>query len=273
MTRYFKLSGGGNDFLALAEPESDPAPEQIVNWCARGISEGADGLFVLERIGDGVAMRYFNADGRPAPLCLNGTRCAARLAFELGWQSAETIIETGVGRFKASEAGAVDVEIELPVPADPPAHMRLVHGATVWDCWRIDVGVPHLVVYWDKPIAEAPMATVGPALRRDPALAPQGANIDFAHFVDRHRLDIRTFERGVEAETLACGTGVVATVAVARIHGRADLPVTAMTLGGFEIRISASGDPSRWLMRGDARLVASGELAAGAGVRPEPPGW
>ena len=151
--------------------------------------------------------------------------------------------------------------------------MRLSHQESVWDCWRLVVGVPHLVVYWDRPLAEAPVATLGPAMRNDQAIAPDGANVNFARFTDRHRLEIRTFERGVEEETLACGTGVLASIATGRAHGRAALPVTALTLGGFELCIAATDDPTRWTMTGDARLVAAGELAAGATTRPEPPGW
>ncbi len=85
MRHFFRLSGGGNDFLALVEPIDDPQPDQIRAWCRRGLSLGADGLFVLDRSPDGARMRYFNADGSAASLCLNGTRCAVRLARHLGW--------------------------------------------------------------------------------------------------------------------------------------------------------------------------------------------
>jgi len=274
MRRYFKLSGGGNDFLALAEPEAEPTPTEIASWCARGLSVGADGLFILRRLKHGGArMRYFNSDGRPAALCLNGARCAARLAFVLGWADGTTRIETDAGGFDARDAGLHDVEIEVPAPSRDPAHLRLTHDDVVWDCWRIEVGVPHVVVIWDRPMVDAPIASAGPVLRRDTALGKGGANIDFARFADRHRLEVRSFERGVEAETLACGTGVLASIGVGVFHGRAELPVTALTRGGFEIRVSPSNRPGHWLMTGDARLVASGELADGATVAPSAPDW
>ena len=158
MTPYYKLSGGGNDFLALAEPELDPPPEQIAAWCTRGLSAGADGLFVLRRLGeDGIGMRYFNADGRSAELCLNGTRCAARLAHELGWTDGPMTVETGAGAFLARPVGAHEVEVELPASTAEPKHLRLDHQDTVWDCWSLDVGVPHLVIFWDRPMADAPL--------------------------------------------------------------------------------------------------------------------
>jgi diaminopimelate epimerase len=274
MTRFFKLSGGGNDFLALAEPESEPTPAEIAGWCARGLSAGADGLFSLRRrSAGGIEMRYFNSDGERAALCLNGTRCAARLAFELGWADEATRIETDAGGFAVRRAGPHDVEVDLPAPSETPLHLRLTHRDVVWDCWTLEVGVPHLIVFWDRAMAEAPIASVGPALRRHPALGDAGSNVDFARFTDRHRLEIRSFERGVEAETLACGTGVLACVAVGIHHGRVDLPVTALTRGGFEIGIAASNERDRWTMTGDARLVSSGELAPGASITPDTPDW
>src|SRR5215213_2345877 len=99
MTHFYKVSGSGNDFLALAEPFETPAPETIRAWCRRGVSLGADGLFVLRRAGGGASMEYFNSDGYPADLCLNGTRCAAQLAFHLGWAEGTVQVTTGAGAF------------------------------------------------------------------------------------------------------------------------------------------------------------------------------
>ena len=104
MIRFYKVSGSGNDFLALAEPLQVPSPETIRSWCRRGVSLGADGLFILRRAGAGAAvmatMDYFNADGLPADLCLNGTRCAAQLAFHLGWAGGTLQMRTGAGTFR-----------------------------------------------------------------------------------------------------------------------------------------------------------------------------
>jgi len=94
MRHFFRLSGGGNDFLALVEPIDEPTPDQVRAWCHRGLSLGADGLFLLHRSPDGARMRHFNADGSLAELCLNGTRCAVRLARHLGWTDNEIVIET-----------------------------------------------------------------------------------------------------------------------------------------------------------------------------------
>ncbi len=273
MIDFSKLSGCGNDFIALTEPSEEPTAEQIAGWCRRGTSEGADGLFILSRIEGGVRMRHFNSDGHGARLCLNGTRCAARLAFELGWAEGATRVETGAGPFDAVDAGNGEVELELPTPdSSTPAH-TITLDETAWPGWRVTVGVPHLIVNWERPMAEAPVMTVGAALRGHDSLAPEGANVSFVDFSRPHEISIRTFERGVEAETLACGTGVLAAVLVSLSQGFGSLPVVATTKGGFPITVSASNEDGFWCMRGDARLVAQGTLRAGATEAPQAPDW
>lgn len=288
MTAFYRVSGSGNDFLALPEPAGggpvEPTPAQIRAWCRRGVSAGADGLFVLRRTAGGVAMDYFNADGTAAGLCLNGSRCAARLAFALGWARGEVTVETGAGALLARDlstgeaaGGGGRVEVEVPPPAAPPEALELAAGGERWRGWRIEVGVPHLVLPWPESLATAPVASLGRALRHHPALAPQGANVDFVGFPLPNRLEIRTYERGVEAETLACGTGVLAAAAVGLVRGETRLPLTALTAGGFELTVAgvagAGGAVERWSLAGDARLVARGELLPEAEAAPEPPGW
>src|SRR3954454_12501271 len=125
MTRFYKLSGSGNDFLALAEPAETPDPETIRAWCRRGVSLGGDGLFLLRREAAGVVMDYFNADGYPADLCLNGTRCAAQLAFHLGWAEGTVRLRTGAGEVAARRLDGSRVAVDLPVPAEPPREIAV----------------------------------------------------------------------------------------------------------------------------------------------------
>ncbi len=122
-------------------------------------------------------------------------------------------------------------------------------------------------------MAEAPVGSVGAALRAHASLDPEGANVSFVDFRNAHEISIRTFERGVEAETLACGTAVMAATRVALSEGFGELPIVATTRGGFPISISASDEPGFWRMRGDARLVARGTLEAGAAEAPAAPDW
>lgn len=276
MTDFFRVSGGGNDFLALVEPAAAPTAEEIRAWCARGLSLGADGLFVLSRGNGRVRMDYYNSDGFAADLCLNGTRCAARLAFHLGWAKDETAIETGAGLLPARRLDATTVAVELPTIGQPPREVTIQDGDRLWEGFLVSAGVPHFVLPTPDDLAQAPMAEA-PRLRRHPVFGAAGANVDFARYPDLHRLEIRSFERGVEAETLACGTGVVAAVVVGLMIRRLALPVTALTRGGFELTVEGDGPahqiPSRWSLAGDARIVAHGTLTPEAAALPPRPAW
>ena len=271
MRRFYRLSGGGNDFLGLTDSHSEPTADEIRALCRRGVSAGADGLFILQNRRDRVGMRYFNADGREAELCLNGTRCAVALARHLGWVRDPVEIETEAGVFRGTLNSEGEVALELPRP-ERPQRVSVDHEGIEYQGWFLTVGVPHFVLPWLDGLTEAPVAELGPPLRSHPDWGASGANVDFVHCPHPHRLEIRTFERGVEAETLACGTGVLASVAVGLESNELELPVTALTLGGFELEVAAVGTAA-WSLTGDARLVAEGTLLRGAFTLPEPPVW
>jgi len=268
----YKLSGGGNDFIALAEPADLPSAETIRAWCRRGLSIGADGVFVLDRRPDGgVRMQHFNADGGAAELCVNGTRCAARLAFHLGWAAGEVTVETASGPIVARPAGEDRIALSLSPPDRAPGAVRLTVGGETWDGHYLVVGVPHLVLAWDSSLDDAPVERLGPLLRRHPDLGDAGANVDFVDYRGADAFDIRTFERGVEAETLACGSGVLAATAVGIATGRCALPVTVRTRGGAILTVDGRADrgrPHDWTLSGDARLVAELTLRPAATAQP-----
>jgi diaminopimelate epimerase len=273
MTEFYKVSGSGNDFVALAEPETSPSPETIRAWCRRGVSLGADGVFVLRRGQAGVGMDYYNADGYPADLCLNGTRCAAQLAFHLGWAEDEVTIRTGSGEVAARKLDEARITLELPAPETPREQTLEVDGI-LHAGYRVRVGVPHFVLIWPESLETAPVGSLGRALRYHSALGEAGANVSFVRYLagaETHRMEIRTYERGVEAETLACGSGIVGSTAVGVHLGRLELPVQVHVQGGFELEVGDSG--SSWLLTGDARVIARGTLLEGAEVSPPAPPW
>lgn len=283
---FFKLSGSGNDFLALADASGalpSPGREQIRAWCRRGVSLGADGLFLLRRRPaasgeDRAEMEYWNADGLPADLCLNGTRCAAQLAFHLGWAQDRVRIATAAGEVAARRLDPTRTAVGLPAPGVAPREVVLEALGQAWTGWSITVGVPHLVLVWPRSLAAAPVVPLGRALRLHAAFAPAGTNVNFVRFPRPDRMEIRTYERGVEDETLSCGTGVLAGTAVGLHLGLSALPLTVLTQGGYELDVSADvpGDLSgaaRWSLAGDARVVAAGELYSGAALEPAPPSW
>jgi diaminopimelate epimerase len=271
-SRFYKLSGSGNDFLALAEPARVPEPGTILAWCRRGVSLGADGLFVLHREEGGAAMDYFNADGLPADLCLNGTRCAAQLAFHLGWAAGTVAIRTAAGTFAVRRLDESRVAVELDRPAEEPREMTVEIDGISHTGYRLLVGVPHFVMLWPEGLGGAPVRELGRALRHHPAFGAPGTNVNFVRFPDLDRMEIRTYERGVEDETLSCGTGVLAGSAVGLARAGARLPLQVTTQGGFELEV-ADLQPGRWSLAGDARVVAEGELQAGASASPSSPPW
>lgn len=279
MSDAYKVSGAGNDFLVLIEPERDPTAAEVVAWCARGFAFGADGVFVLRRTGpNALRMDHWNSDGGRVEQCLNGTRCAARLAFDLGWASETVTIETGAGPVAGRRALRPGVAtIEVAPPQEAPRAMSLAVGSRKLAGSFARVGVPHFVIVSERSLARAPVASLGRAIRHHADFGPGGTNVDWVRFPDPHRMEIRSYERGVEGETLACGTGVLAAVAAGVALGRAALPVTALVLGGFELEVGGetnAGRVTRFTLTGDARVVARLDLAPDAWLpAPAPARW
>lgn len=269
MTDFYKVSGSGNDFLALAE-EPTPPPDTIRAWCRRGVSLGADGLFVLRRTSSGVDMAYFNSDGYPADLCLNGTRCAAQLAFHLGWAADRVTVATGSGPVEARRVDGSRVTLEVPAPETPTERILEADGIRCAGL-HVRVGVPHFVLPWPESLDKAPVESLGRRLRFHAGLGEEGANVNFVRYPGERRMEIRTYERGVEAETLSCGSGILAGVAAGLHLGRLALPVRVAVQGGFELEVG--GDRGVWLLTGDARVVARGSLLPEAAASPPPPPW
>jgi diaminopimelate epimerase len=179
-----------------------------------------------------------------------------------------------VGRAGTATATAT---LLVPAPAEAPRALALEVDGRPHAGWFLTVGVPHFVLSVDESLSTAPVAALGPLLRRHPDLGPAGANVDWIRFPDRATLELRTFERGVEGETLACGTGILASFALGRHLDRCDAAVTVRVLGGFTLRAGSSTGPAgtrSLLLEGDARIVARLELAPEAAIPlPPPPRW
>jgi diaminopimelate epimerase len=279
-SRFFKLSGGGNDFIAFARPDRDPKANEIRALCRRGVSLGADGLFVLRPDAGGVRMDYWNADGSPGELCLNGTRCAARLAFHLGWEEDLVVIITPSGRILAHPQETDTITLDVPLPPGPAEQISVQLESGPWQGWRTRIGVPHFVVEWPRSLTDAPVEQLGPALRHAPDF-PDGTNVMFVRFPVQETpgesvLEVRSFERGVEAETLACGSGILASTQVGIQVGRLSFPVEVVTPGGFPFSVNGSaphGQLASWSLTGDARVLAEGELQQSALIETIAPEW
>ncbi len=267
----YKMTGSGNDFVMVEGRNSSPeewSADDIRAVCARGTGVGADGVVFVDR-GSGsnaVRMIYFNSDGSRAAMCGNAALCATRLAARLGMARAEgMVLETDAGIFETRYAGP-DGRTELrlaSVPAPGPvAGLGTVDGERRAALGT--VGVPHLVILVDD-VRCVDVARRGKALRFDPAVGPEGANVNFISPGDsRAEWHMRTYERGVEAETLACGTGAVAAGCALLQWDLAQSPVTIWTRSGrpleIEVRKRAQGVYDDVWLAGEATLVLRGVI-------------
>jgi diaminopimelate epimerase len=266
VVRFAKLHGAGNDFLIFdgrLEPDlAERLPGLVPMLCHRRFGVGADGVLLVAPAGpNDVRVVYWNADGSEAAFCANGTRCAARfVAARWGWD--EMVLHTGYAPIRAREH-ADGVTLFLPAPGEVGGWRRLsASGETVRGRYLV-VGVPHLVVpvgwpgFWTH--ALAPLAV---ALRAHPSLPEGGANVSFVQSGEGE-LRVRSWERGVEGETLSCGSGDVAAALVAAAEGWLAPPVTVRTASGRALLVEPDGAPPACSARltGPAEWVADGTVS------------
>jgi diaminopimelate epimerase len=236
----------------------------IARLCDRHRGVGADGVLAVEpaQAGADFRMRYFNADGGEADMCGNGARCFARFAARLLPSRPDSIsFETPAGVIRARFSGDL-VTINMSEPRDlrEPAAME-VAGMGSCRVHFLNTGVPHAVVFVGA-VETVDVPASGASLRWNPAFAPDGANANFAQILPEGFLKLRTFERGVEGETLACGTGVCATALLHHLATGAASPVSVLVRGGetLEVGFNASGTPWNVTLTGPADFVFDGEI-------------
>ncbi|MFQ5767199.1 MAG: diaminopimelate epimerase [Acidobacteriota bacterium] len=268
---FTKVSGGGNDFILVEGGSSlrgDSAAEMARLLCARGRAVGADGLIVVEPAtepGVHLRLKYFNADGSRA-FCGNSTLCVARWAHQVKGLPARLKLATDEGSVQAWVRGS-RVQVDAPPVRGWRDGISLAPAGLEGRGTYLEVGCPHLVVRCGRPPDDAEFFERAAPLRRHPDLLPGGANVDFITVLDSHGLKIRTFERGVEAETLASGTGCLAASLAAAAYGEVVSPVTCRPRGGEEIvvRFRRAGDLFTDLsLEGSAHLVYTGVLGPAA---------
>ena len=262
---FFKMSAAGNDFILFDNRpgtlKQDALPDLVRRICTRALSVGADGVILLGPSPTAnLKAAFFNPDGRPT-FCGNGARCAARLAYLKGMAPARMTVETSVMVHRAEVKGShVSFEMRDPQGFDDKVEVE-VAGERVRGTF-VDTGVPHFVVF--RPVAEsASIDVLGRALRAHPRFAPAGTNVDFVQPGQGGTLSIRTYERGVEGETLACGTGSVAAALAIAASGVAPSPVALRARSGATLRVRFEGPPRQARgvrLEGEARLVYVGQL-------------
>lgn len=268
---FWKLQGNGNDFILIDEHEHPVIPDEMkaefaALYCDRRFGIGGDGVLYLSvsETAD-LKMRLFQPDRSEAEMCGNGIRCFARHAYEMGYIGTTCTVETPAGIMTVgidfsgdTFIAAVDIpeprflRKDIPATGDGEAGYREKIGD--FEVYAVNTGVPHAVVF-SSGIDSLDIDALAPAIRNHPSF-PKGANVDFVEVAGDNTISVRTFERGVEGETLSCGTGSVAAAAVAAKLGLAKSPVTVQTRGGdLEITLGA-----RTILRGPAETVFWGRI-------------
>ena len=241
------MNGAGNDFIVIDNRFFHFSDEELSDlakrFCRRRFGIGADGLLAfnppLEK-DHHFRMRYLNADGSIGTMCGNGARCLARFARRGGIEEREMLFETDAGVIRADVPHADTYPVRIYL--SPPMHFRedralaSAEASEAGPMHTIWTGTEHAVCFVND-VGETPLERWGPAVRHDAALAPTGANVDFVEVLDGAVLKVRTFEKGVESETLACGTGATASAIIARLLGKVDQDRITVEMPGGTLTI------------------------------------
>lgn len=263
---FMKMSGSGNDFILIDHRNPILHESQIQDFarkvCQRRISVGADGLILIERSEKAdFKWRFFNRDGSEAEMCGNGGRCAARFAYLKRITGASLRFETLAGILTAEVEGK-RVRLELTRPHSLKLDETLLIDGKEQKISSINTGVPHVVIFVED-LEKVDVLSIGRIIRFHPHFAPRGTNVNFLHLEKGNQLNIRTYERGVEEETLACGTGVVASALIAAFKGLVKSPVFIKTRGGeilvVDYEIEAN-ETKRVFLQGEVHIIYEGEM-------------
>jgi diaminopimelate epimerase len=237
---FWKMNGSGNDFLLIDNREGIVAEERMVELvkgvCRRRESVGADGLIFINRSEEcDFAWSFFNADGSEAEMCGNGGRCVARFAFLKGIAGPRMTFKTLAGIISAEVNGRI-VKVLMPNPSEIKKDIDFPTEEGWNSVDFVNTGVPHVIIQV-RDLENVRVVEKGRFIRYHDMFAPKGTNANFINVKGKNYLDIRTYERGVEDETLACGTGSIGAALTASARGMTDSPVTVKTRGGDELKI------------------------------------
>ena len=266
MIEFYKMSGSGNDFIIIDNRDLSlnvgDLPTFARKVCQRKISVGADGLLLIEPSKTvNFKWQFFNSDGSMAEMCGNASRCVARYAYLKGIAPKKMSFETIAGIISAEVNDDV-VKVRLTDPSPVQSIEKLVIDDCQFVLDSVDTGVPHAVTFVDN-LEACTVFEWWRKIRRHECFQPRGTNANFATVIDRHKIRVRTYERGVEDETLACGTGDVATVLAAASRGLVETPVDVIVQSGETLRIYFTKKGDRFgeiYLEGKVKIVYQGLL-------------
>ncbi|MGO8697841.1 MAG: diaminopimelate epimerase [Limisphaerales bacterium] len=263
---FAKMNGAGNDFILIdnRSREIKLSTGQIAQLCDRHRGIGADGLILLVPCASGQAdwaWDFYNNDGHAAEMCGNGARCFARFVRRLTGLEAGFRFETRAGIIAARFDGG-KVTVDLTPPADLRLNQKFSLSSGPAVVHSLNTGVPHAVLFVED-ADQAMVRTLGPEIRRHPHFAPRGTNVNFVQVRGPNAIRVRTYERGVEGETLACGTGVTASALIAaELHGFRS-PVQVQVQGGDILEVSFRREHGQFTgvaLTGPADFVFEGRI-------------
>ncbi len=269
---FAKMSGAGNDFIVIDHRQSlVPGEEQagfVRAACRRMFSVGADGLILIENSEKAdFSWRFYNGDGSVAEMCGNGARCAARFAYARGIAGKKMTFETLAGIIEAEVLEDDGVSLLMTAPCDYQKGLSAELDGKQTEIYFMNSGVPHVVVFVEEGV-EIPVKEWGHTIRFHEQFQPAGTNVNFVQDLGDGVIRVRTYERGVENETMACGTGAVASAIFAAEKGITSSPVTIMTSGGEQLKIvfelQEDGTAEDVYLQGPARIIYIGQLTAEA---------
>lgn len=264
------MSGAGNDFIVVDDRKGVLArldAMTIQKLCERKTGVGADGLIVIRSdAGTDFFMSYYNRDGREAELCANGARCSVLFAHGLDPTRGEFTFRSMAGSHRGKIVGGKSqglVEIDLPPPSEVTLGKELEVEGAIIPYASLVIGVPHVVILRETGLEKLDVERLGRKIREHERFRPRGTNVNFIHVTSRTSLSIRTYERGVEEETLACGTGSSASSIASTLWNLTDPPVECHTKGGDVLLVSFACDArtqriTSLRIRGAARTTFEG---------------
>ncbi|KUG24431.1 diaminopimelate epimerase [hydrocarbon metagenome] len=263
---FYKMSGSGNDFIIIDNRDLSlnvgDLPTFARRVCKRKISVGADGLVIIEPSEKAdFKWHFYNSDGSVAEMCGNASRCVARFANLKGIAAEKMSWETIAGIIGAEVKGDV-VKVKLTDPSSVEAGIKIEADDQKLILDSIDTGVPHTVAFVDD-IDNYDVYNIGRKIRHHKHFVPRGTNANFASVINRNKIKVRTYERGVEDETLACGTGMVAAVLTAAQRGLVDSPTDVLVKSGETLRIYFENQKGLWreiFLEGKVKIVYQGLL-------------
>ncbi len=263
---FTKMSGSGNDFVIVDNREGQVADDIKVDFvkkvCERKSSVGADGVIFVENSDKAdYQWDFYNNDGSSAEMCGNGGRCVARYAFEKGFAPAKHSFDTVAGIINAEVKGPM-VKVKLTAPHGRKKALDVQFNGQQYEVDHINTGVPHAILFFDN-VEEQDVKDIGQHVRYHDVFAPAGTNVNLVEKKNGSALKVRTYERGVEDETLACGTGCVASALFAAARFQIESPVEVETRGGEILKVhieNGSGSEPDVYLEGLTKITFEGRI-------------